>query len=131
MYELVRYVNSSEQGDALADARSGPDVAQNRVHDLGTARGQRSGRAHVALEDGGKRRPVGHIENAQGADRHVQVYRVNIASECALALTARQQIAQRAYRRRIEPLDCFRTGQVDAVEDVLVHYETNEFRVGI
>jgi hypothetical protein len=43
---------------------------------------------HVTLEDGREGRPVCDIEEAQGANRHVQIAGVDISPEGAFALPA-------------------------------------------
>ena len=67
------------------------------------------------------------LKNAQGADRHMQVDRIDIVPEQALPLAARQQIAQGVDGRHIEPLDRLGTREVGAVQNVLVHDEAHEF----
>ena len=74
---------------------------------------------------------VGDIEERQGADRHVQIDRIDIVAEDALPLAPRQQIAQRIDGRNIEALDRLRTGNVSPVQNVLVHDQAHKFRMGV
>ena len=46
-------------------------------------------RSCVALEDSRKGRPVGDVEERQGADGHVQIDRINVIPEDACSLPAR------------------------------------------
>src|SRR6185295_10356207 len=88
------------------------DVAQDRIDHLGAASRKGFGGSHVALEDRRKGRTIGDIEERQGADRHMQIDRIDILAEDACPLAPRQQIAQSVDGRNIEALDGLRTGNV-------------------
>src|SRR6185437_5768176 len=114
----------------IAD-RSRADVLEDHFDDLVTPRRQRLGRAHVALEDGGEGGAIGDVEDAERADRHVQLDRVDAALEDSGLLTARHDAPDRVDHRDVELADRLRALHVHAVHDVLVHHETHELGVGV
>src|SRR5260370_16056339 len=61
MYQLVHFVKSR------------PDVPQEDLDDFLPPFGERAGRGHVLLEDGREGGAVGDVEDAERADRHVQL----------------------------------------------------------
>src|SRR6266568_2706783 len=115
----------------LSKRRSAVYIAGNDVDDLSAAGVKRLRGGHVTLEDGRKGCPVRDVENAEGADRHMQVDGVDVAAERALLLTSRQQVAQGADDRIVQSLDDLRTRDIGAIQDVLVHDQAHEFRMRI
>ena len=83
MYELVHYVNADRT--KASERRSAVYIAGDDVDDLSAAGVQRLRGGHVTLEDGRKGCPVRDVENAEGADRHMQVDGVDVAPPHALA----------------------------------------------
>src|SRR5438309_1204313 len=99
MYQLVHYVNAgSECGCAASrdvrNASADAHIAENDVDHLRPPRRQRLGRLHIPLKDGRKCRAVRDIEKAQGADRHMDLDRIEVAVKNAFLLTAGEYVPQ-------------------------------------
>ena len=80
-------------------------IAGDQVDHLSAPDVQRFWGGHVTLEDGRKGCPVRDVENAERADRHMQIDGIQVVPERALLLTSRQQIFQGVDYRIVEALN--------------------------
>src|SRR5690606_17762890 len=85
--------------------------------------------AQSALEDQCEGVLIRYVEKAQGADRHMDVNRVQPFAEDALGAPTGVNVAHGIDGRTIQVLDGPRFGQVPAIVNVFVHDQTNKVRI--
>src|SRR5690606_36265591 len=93
--------------------------------------GQRLLRCKVNAENLRERGPVGHAEEAEGADLPMQIDGGQAFAENAVLEPATVDPLQLADGGDVQILDRLRTGEILAMMDVLDHHETDERLVGM
>src|SRR5712671_1471582 len=110
--------------NALYVAHDGVD------HNFAPARERVRG-CHLAFEDAREGRAVGDVEEAQRADRHVQVDLVDPVAERARGPAAPIDVTQGRNGRKVQLFDAPRPCEMDAVVDILDHHQANEALIGV